>query len=85
MDFISTGFDGRPWPEFMADHRPILVVLAAPDGPLALDDGWDDLHGALALASPDTAWSAVLIGSHPALHRPGGLPWQDGEIAATRH
>jgi hypothetical protein len=81
---ISTGFDGRPWPEFVADRRPALVVPAAADRVLLPEDGWADRHTALALAEPNEAWSAVLAGSHLAIHCPGGLPWFDGEIAATR-
>lgn len=30
MGTISTGLDGRPRPDFLASHRPVLVVLAAP-------------------------------------------------------
>ncbi|MGW2543151.1 hypothetical protein ACWC5I_20315 [Kitasatospora sp. NPDC001574] len=80
---ISTGLDGRPWPEFL-DRRPALVTPAAPDRPLIPDEGWTDRHTARALTGPHPAWSAVLTGSHLAIHRPGGLPWFDGEIAAIR-
>ena len=86
MEMIS-GPDllGRPWPELMPDHRPVLVLPADPGRLLVLEDGWADRHTASALATgPQPAWSAVLADYRLTIHRPGGLTWFDGEIAATR-
>ncbi|MFE5586353.1 hypothetical protein [Kitasatospora sp. NPDC056531] len=86
MEMISsTGLGGQPWPELMPDRRPVLVVPAAPGRLLVLEDGWADRHTAPALAAgPQPTWSAVLAGARLTIHRPGGLTWFDGEIAATR-
>ncbi|MGK4578675.1 hypothetical protein [Kitasatospora sp. HPMI-4] len=85
MEMISTGLDGRPWPEFLFDRRPVLVVPAAPGRLPAPEDGWADRDTALALtAGPRPSWSAVLDESRLVIHRPGGEAWFDGEIGVTR-
>ncbi|WP_043463470.1 hypothetical protein [Kitasatospora sp. MBT66] len=87
MEMISgTGLGGHPWPELMPDRRPVLVVPAAPGRLLVLEDGWADRDTATPelTAGPDPAWSAVLDDHRLTIHRPGGLTWFDGDIAATR-
>ncbi|MEU1425438.1 hypothetical protein [Kitasatospora sp. NPDC005751] len=84
MEMISgTGLGCRPWPEFL-DRRPALIVPSAPDRVLRGEDGWAERHTGRALAGPEPSWSAVLTHCHLSVHRPGGLLWFDGEIAAAR-
>ncbi len=86
MEMISSpDLRGRPWPELMPDHRPVLVLPAAPGRLLDLEDGWSDRDTVPTLtAGPRSDWSAVLAGARLTIHRPGGLTWFDCEIEATR-
>ncbi|MER6302043.1 hypothetical protein ABT247_21130 [Kitasatospora sp. NPDC001539] len=88
MQLISrTGAESRPWPELMPDRRPVLVVPAAPTRLPVVDDGWADRDsaGPELATRPVPAWSAVLDDDDRlVIHRPGGVIWFDGRIAAGR-
>ncbi|WP_405021281.1 hypothetical protein OHV05_34620 [Kitasatospora sp. NBC_00070] len=86
MEIISgPGLRGRPWPELMPDHQPVLVFPADVGRPLVLEDGWAERGTTPALATgPHPGWSAVLDGYRLTVRRPGGPAWFDGEVAATR-
>ncbi|GLW54732.1 hypothetical protein [Kitasatospora phosalacinea] len=78
---IGAGRVWGPWPELLADRRPVLVVPLAPERLASAADGWG---GAGEPPRLQEGWSAAFDGARLVVTRPDGTAWYDGPLAAAR-